>query len=115
MNLKLKVVLIGLLGLSFQTLFAQQDPQFTQYMFNTLGVNAAYAGSRGHASATGLIRSQWVGLDGAPRTQTFSIESPVSERVGLGLSIVNDELGPSQETYLDLNFSYSIPTSDRRK
>jgi len=115
MNLKLKVVLIGLLGLSFQTLFAQQDPQFTQYMFNTLGVNAAYAGSRGHLSATGLLRSQWVGLDGAPRTQTFSIESPVSERVGLGLSIVNDELGPSQETYLDLNFSYSIPTSDRRK
>jgi len=75
MNLKLKVVLIGLLGLSFQTLFAQQDPQFTQYMFNTLGVNAAYAGSRGHLSATGLLRSQWVGLDGAPRTQTFSIES----------------------------------------
>lgn len=116
MNVKLKVVLIiGLIGLSFQTLFAQQDPQFTQYMFNTLGVNAAYAGSRGHASATGLLRSQWVGLDGAPRSQTFTIDSPIGERVGLGLAIANDELGPSQETYIDLNFSYTIPTSDTRK
>ena len=115
MNVKLKVVLIGLVGLSFQTLFAQQDPQFTQYMYNTLGVNAAYAGSRGHVTATGLLRSQWVGLDGAPRSQTFTIDSPVSERVGLGLSIANDELGPSQETYIDLNFSYTIPTSDTRK
>ncbi len=115
MNVKLKVVLIGLIGLSFQALFAQQDPQFTQYMYNTLGVNAAYAGSRGHITATGLLRSQWVGLDGAPRSQTFTIDSPLSERVGLGLAIVNDELGPSQETYIDLNFSYTIPTSDTRK
>ena len=115
MNVKLKVVLIGLMGLSFQTLFAQQDPQFTQYMYNTLGVNAAYAGSRGHASATGLLRSQWVGLDGAPRSQTFTIDTPVGERVGLGLAIANDELGPSKETYIDLNFSYTIHTSATRK
>lgn len=115
MNVKLRVLIVGLVGLSFQTLFAQQDPQFTQYMYNTLSVNAAYAGSRGHASAIGVLRSQWVGLDGAPRTQTFSLDTPIGEHVGLGLSIANDELGPSKETYLDLNFSYTIKTSDTRK
>lgn len=98
-----------------QVIFAQQDPQFTQYAYNTLGVNAAYAGSRGHATATGLVRAQWVGLEGAPKTQTFTLDSPLSERVGLGLAIVNDEIGPSRETYVDLNFSYTIPTSDTRR
>jgi len=115
MNVKNSVLLLCLVTMSLQTLFAQQDPQFTQYMYNTLGVNAAYAGSRGHVSVLGLVRSQWVGLDGAPRTQTFSIDSPLSEKVGLGLAIVNDELGPSKETYVDLNFSYTIMTSDTRR
>lgn len=98
-----------------QTIFAQQDPQFTQYMYNTLGVNAAYAGSRGHASAIGLLRTQWVGIEGAPQTKTFSIDSPVGKRVGLGLAIIKDELGPSEETYVDLNFSYTIETSETRR
>lgn len=115
MNVTLKICIVICLGLSLQSVTAQQDPQFTQYMYNTLAVNAAYAGSRGHASATGVIRSQWVGLDGAPRTQTFNLDTPLSERIGLGIAIANDELGPSKETYLDLNFSYTIPTSDTRR
>jgi type IX secretion system PorP/SprF family membrane protein len=77
-------------------------------MFNTLTVNSAYAGSRGHFTATGLHRTQWVGLDGAPETQTFSIESPVGKNVGLGFVLVNDRLGPSDEFFLDANFSYTI-------
>lgn len=94
---------------------AQQDAQYTQYMYNTLSINPAYAGQRGGLSVLGLHRSQWVGLPGAPRTQTASIHSPVgeSERVGLGLNIVQDDIFITSETYVDLAFSYSIPTSTR--
>ena len=106
-----------LLGFQSQELFAQQDAQYTQYMYNTLSINPAYAGSRGGLSILGLHRSQWVGLDGAPRTQTFSIHSPIgdSERVGLGLNIVNDEIFITNETYVDGSFSYTIPTSAEGK
>ena len=97
---------------SFEFATAQQDAQYTQYMYNTIVVNPAYAGSRGVFSAAALYRSQWVGLDGAPTTQTLNLNSPVSKRVGLGLSIVNDEIGngTNQDTYIDAAFSYSIPT-----
>lgn len=89
---------------------AQQDPQYTQYMYNTMAVNPAYAGSTGSLEATLLHRSQWVGISGAPETQSFSIHGPLSnEKIGLGLSVVNDKIGPSNELYLDGNFSYSIP------
>ncbi len=101
--------------LSLHFAFGQQDPQFTQYMYNTLSVNSAYAGSRGHMSVTGIHRSQWVGIDGAPRTQTLTIDSPIGKKVGLGLSIVNDEIGPSDEFYVDLNFSYTIKASETQR
>lgn len=92
--------------------FAQQDAQYTQYMYNTVSVNPAYAGSRGHLSIAGLYRAQWVGLDGAPETQTFNIHSPIGYRgVGMGFSIVNDVIGPTSETYFDLDISYTIQTS----
>lgn len=106
------IVLLFLFASTF-TVFAQQDPQYTQYTYNPVVINPAYAGNRGVASITGLHRSQWVGLDGAPRTQSFSIHSPIAEsKVGLGLSIVNDALGPQQETYIGVDFSYTIETSD---
>ena len=94
--------------------FSQQDAQYTQYMYNTISVNPAYAGSRGVMSIMGLHRSQWVGLDGAPRTQTLTINTPVGDnnKVGLGLSIINDEIGPIDETYINIDFSYTVPTSD---
>ena len=101
--------------MSVYTSVAQQDPQFTNYMYNTMSVNSAYAGSRGHLSIFGLHRSQWVGLDGAPQSQSFSIDSPVGRNVGLGLSLVTDRLGPSDETYLDGNFSYTINLSNNRR
>ncbi|MFV1450313.1 type IX secretion system membrane protein PorP/SprF [Maribacter sp. HS] len=102
---------------SFCTINAQQDAQYTQYMYNTVAVNPGYAGSRGVLSIAALHRSQWVGLDGAPTTQTLNVHSPISERVGLGLSIVNDEIGngTNQDTYFDAVFSYTIPTSENRK
>ena len=98
-------------------MYGQKEPQYTQYMYNTMAVNPAYAGSRGVLSIAALHRSQWVGLDGAPRTQTLNFHTPVSERVGLGLSIVNDEIGngTNQETYFDGVFSYTIPLSREAK
>ncbi|MGJ8551316.1 PorP/SprF family type IX secretion system membrane protein [Winogradskyella wichelsiae] len=101
------VVFIALLSLETQ---AQQDPQYTQYMYNTMSVNAGYAGQRDVLSATLLYRTQWVGLEGAPKTLTFGIHSPLrNERLGLGLNVVSDQLGPSEETNVDANISYSIP------
>lgn len=102
------------IGMVFQSLVAQQDAQYTQYMFNTLSVNPAYAGSRGQLSFAGLYRSQWVGLDGAPETFTLNLHSPIrNSRLGYGVSIVNDNIGDGvvQETYLDAVLSYTIDVS----
>lgn len=90
-------------------LHAQQEVMFTQYMFNPMALNPAYAGSHESVSITGLVREQWVGLEGAPSTQTFSIHSPTSNRkVALGLGIINDRLGVSRRTKLNLNYAYRI-------
>ncbi|MGD1945645.1 MAG: type IX secretion system membrane protein PorP/SprF [Croceivirga sp.] len=94
----------------------QQDAQYTQYMYNTISVNPAYAGSRGHLSMVGLYRAQWVGLDGAPITQTFNAHTPFGEKgLGLGVSFLNDVIGPTSETNFDVDFSYSIQTSWKGK
>jgi type IX secretion system PorP/SprF family membrane protein len=95
---------------------AQQDAQYTQYMYNTVSVNPGYAGSRGHMSIAGLYRNQWLGLEGAPETQTFNIHTPIGYRgLGLGLSFVNDVIGPTSESYFDVDVSYTIPTSKEGK
>jgi len=113
----MKKLLTCLLLFAFaKAVTAQQDPQYSQYSYNPIVVNPAYAGNRGVASIVGLHRSQWVGLDGAPRTQTLSFHTPISNsRVGLGLSIVNDEIGPSDETYVAADFSYTIPVGDEAR
>ena len=95
---------------------AQQLPQFTQYMYNTISINPAYAGSRETLSVVGLHRSQWVGLEGGPTTQTLSIHTPLrNEKIGLGLSIINDELGYENLSYIYGDFSYTIQTSEKAK
>ncbi|MDT0541093.1 type IX secretion system membrane protein PorP/SprF [Croceitalea sp. P059] len=106
------------LVLTFEGLIAQQDAQYTQYMFNTLSVNPAYAGSRGQLSFAGLYRSQWVGLEGAPETFTINLHSPIrNSRLGYGISIVNDNIGDGvvQETYLDAVISYTLDVSQNAK
>ncbi len=87
---------------------AQQEPQYTQYNINTMTVNPGYTGSRGHLSIISLYRSQWVGIEGSPRTITFGIETPVGVFDGMGLSILHDELGPAQETYIDGNYAHNL-------
>jgi type IX secretion system PorP/SprF family membrane protein len=95
---------------------AQQDAQYTQYMYNTISVNPAYAGSRGVLSVFGLYRTQWIGLDGAPKTSTFSVNTPLNNsNLGLGVSLVNDKIGPTNENTLSADLSYTIPTSDTFK
>ena len=78
--------------------FAQQDSQFTQYMYNTININPAYAGSRETLSIFALHRTQWVGLEGAPVTNTASIHTPINgSNLGLGVSIVSDRIGPADQ------------------
>ncbi|MEO1486989.1 MAG: type IX secretion system membrane protein PorP/SprF [Bacteroidota bacterium] len=96
-------------------LYGQQDPQYTQYMYNTLNVNPAYAGSRGHLSALLMHRSQWVGINGAPTTQVLAVDGPVGKNVGLGLVLTNDALGPANEFFIDGNFSYTLRLNDTDK
>lgn len=95
---------------------AQQDAQYTQYMYNTIAINPAYAGSRGVLSVFGLYRTQWIGLDGAPKTSVFSVNTPLNDsNLGLGVSLVNDKIGPTNENTLSADLSYSIPTSSSAK
>lgn len=105
-----------LLVLVSGTLFAQQDSQFTQYMYNPVNFNPAYAGSREVLSIFGMHRTQWVGLDGAPVTNTVSVHTPITNSdIGIGVSFVNDRIGPSDENTISVDISYTVPTSDYYK
>ncbi|MDI6034837.1 type IX secretion system membrane protein PorP/SprF [Flavobacterium sp. LB2P84] len=96
--------------------YAQQDAQFTQYMYNTININPAYAGSRGALSIFALHRTQWVGLDGAPVTNAASVNTPLNEsNLGLGVSIINDKIGPTTENTISADLSYTVPTSETFK
>lgn len=96
--------------------YTQQNAQFTQYMYNTININPAYAGSRGALSMFGLYRTQWVGLDGAPQTSCFSANTPFyNSNVGIGLSLVNDKIGPTTENNISVDVSYTINTSETMK
>ncbi len=102
---QLGLLLLFLLPLAVK---AQQDPQFTQYMYNTMSVNPAYAGSNGHLTALLMHRSQWVGVNGAPNTQILAVDAPLKNKIGLGGILAHDALGPSSEIFLDGNVSYTI-------
>ncbi|MCB0402189.1 MAG: type IX secretion system membrane protein PorP/SprF [Flavobacteriales bacterium] len=100
---------ILLLVLAGFDLTAQQDPQYSLYMFNPLGVNPGYAGSREVLSGVLVHRSQWVGLDGAPETQVLAINSPLkNKKMGVGLQIVNDKIGPRTTQYLTASYAYRL-------
>lgn len=114
----MKKQLIYSIFLVFSTIVmqAQQDAQFTNYMYNTQNFNPAYTGSRGTLSIFGLNRTQWVGIDGAPTTTAVSIQTPLkNSNLGVGLSLLNDKIGPSDETTLSADVSYTINTSESHK
>ena len=110
-------VLMGLMvwavALNFNEVQAQQDSQYTNYMYNTQVINPAYAGSREQLSALLLYRNQWVGLDGAPETYNFGIHKALERtpRVGLGLNFYQDAIGPADESNITADFSYTIPVN----
>ncbi|MCI5055115.1 MAG: type IX secretion system membrane protein PorP/SprF, partial [Flavobacteriales bacterium] len=106
--------LVGLV-LASCSLSAQQYVQFTHFMYNTMSINPAYAGSRDMLNVTGLYRNQWAGLDGAPETINLYAHSPVGKGVGMGLSFINDKVGPISQTNLTFSGSYTIQTSETGK
>ena len=104
-----KLILIFFTLLIAQQNHAQQDPQYTQYMYNMNVINPAYAGISEGLSVGALYRSQWVGLDGGPETFTFNIHSPVGKQLAFGLSLISDKIGPVEETNAYVDVSYTIP------
>lgn len=115
MEMKKTILIIILFAWVFNS-SAQQDPMFTHYMFNTIAINPAYAGSRDALTITGLHRSQWVSFDGAPTTQTLTAHSPIlTKNIGLGLSVINDKIGVTNTSSFYLDFSYRIKINDKAK
>lgn len=106
--LKLIIVLF-----SITSIYSQQDAQYTQYMYNMIVINPAYAGSEGTLSLAFLGRSQWVGIDGSPKTFTASINSPIGKNVGLGFSMIADKIGPLSEQNIYADFSYTFQLSEK--
>jgi type IX secretion system PorP/SprF family membrane protein len=106
--IKAGLILSVLLVLN-QSARAQFEPQFTQYMFNEMFINPAYAGSREQISATMVYRNQWVGLEGAPKTQTASIHGPLmNKKLGLGLTIMNESIGVTKQLAVYGNYAFRI-------
>jgi type IX secretion system PorP/SprF family membrane protein len=109
---KVKIFLSVLVLISASTVFGQQDPQYTQYMYNMNILNPGYAGSMGVSSIGILGRTQWVGVEGGPQTVTVSAHTPLGNNLGGGLSIIHDEIGPVKEDNLYLDLSYTIRISE---
>lgn len=108
----LKIIVVFFAVMTTSVTSAQQLPQFTQYMFNTISINPAYAGSREQLNVTALHRNQWAGLKGNPRTSTFSVHSPLGlSKIGLGFTFINDNLGDEDTNFIYGDFSYTLPVS----
>ncbi|WP_432416616.1 PorP/SprF family type IX secretion system membrane protein [Myroides profundi] len=108
---------MSLLGVGLiPSLYAQQDPQYTQYMYNTNMINPAYAGSRGTLNVFGMYRTQWVGLDGAPKTANVSVSTPLGESgLGLGVNFTNDRIGAMDENNISVDLAYAIDLNENYK
>jgi type IX secretion system PorP/SprF family membrane protein len=110
-----KSIIILVFIVNFFEINAQQDSHFTQYFDNTLFINPAYAGSKGVMNVTGIHREQWVGFEGRPQSSTLSIHSPLKyESIGLGLTMVNDRLGPMNQTLFYGDVSYSLRFKNKK-
>ena len=115
MNMRKSYILALLLLTGILEIQAQQDPQYTQYMYNMGIINPAYAGSKEALSLGALYRKQWVNIQGAPNTITFFGHTPVGKNVGLGLSAISDEIGPVNEQNLYGDFSYTLDLGGQRR
>lgn len=112
-----RIKLLTLLLIVFSiTTQAQQDPQYSQFMFNKLPINSAYTGGKDVLSIRALYRNQWVGLEGSPQTATLSVHSPLkNEDLALGFNLVHDRLGTINQTVINATYAYRIPIKDKMK
>ncbi|MFT7588080.1 MAG: type IX secretion system PorP/SprF family membrane protein [Limisphaerales bacterium] len=111
----IRIVYTLLLVLCIAPAFGQQEAMYTQYMFNKLAVNPAYAGSRGSTSITLLYRDQWTGFDGAPKTATASIHGHLrNPKLALGLQVVSDRHGLQNNIGLMATYAYRLPLGNGR-
>lgn len=110
-----KLLLIALVLLTFIEANAQQDPHYTQYMYNMNVINPAYAGSKENLSFGLLYRKQWVNIEGAPTTFSLAGSSPVGKNVGIGLSLISDQIGPVTEQNAYADFSYTLNLGGERR
>ena len=101
--------------MAFLNANAQQDPHYTQYMYNMNVINPAYAGSKENLSFGLLYRKQWIEIEDAPTTFSFSGSAPVGKNVGLGLSIISDKIGPVEENNVYGDFSYTLNLGGERR
>lgn len=109
MKLNFKNIVLFVFGATSFSALAQQEAQFTQYMYNTSTLNPAYAGSRGGLTLYGQHRSQWVGLEGAPQTTSFTLNSPINyTKLGYGVSFISDNLGAMSDNTVAVDLSYTI-------
>ena len=112
--LKFKNIRILLLLIISLKVYSQQEVQFTHYMYNTLSVNPAYAGSNQLLNISSLFRQQWVGIEGAPMSQNLFLHTPVvNKNIGLGLNFLNDKVGPINQTSFAIDYSYSIKINEK--
>jgi type IX secretion system PorP/SprF family membrane protein len=112
----LKIAIVLILASRCGTIQAQQEPMYTHYMYNTLVINPGYTGSRDALSVTALHRSQWVSYKGAPIVQTLTIHAPLkNEHLGLGLSVTNDKIGPTNNTAVFADFAYIMKLNKKSK
>ena len=111
-----KRVYLGLIFLfiTFYNVQAQQEPMFTQYMFDPISLNAAYTGTTNMLNVNTLTRLQWVGMDGAPKTFSLSAHMPIEGRkIGLGVTLLTDKVGPVNNTFFTVNYAYRLRVNDR--
>ncbi|MCF8416531.1 MAG: type IX secretion system membrane protein PorP/SprF [Crocinitomicaceae bacterium] len=114
--MKKLIIIIATVGFFTPQLKAQQDPMLSQYMFNGLYINPAYAGSHKYWSSTLSYRNQWVGLEGAPSTAIAAVDGPIpGKNMGLGLILMHDQIGVTKQNTAILNYSYQIRTGEKSK
>jgi type IX secretion system PorP/SprF family membrane protein len=111
--MKVRWGLLVLILIVSATAKAQQEPMYSQYMFNMMNNNPAYAGSRGVVTATALYRNQWVGIDGAPKTASLGFDMPInSKKIGIGVQMYDDELGIERTTGLNVSYAFRIQLTE---
>ena len=109
-------LLLGLLLAMVNESYSQQEPQYTQYMYNIGSFNPAYSATVEELDITGLYRAQWIDIEGAPRTLRFGLNYPLeNDKMGLGFNVQSDQLGPTTNTFVDISYSYQLMLSANTK